>query len=97
MLFDELCSTGDEQEKEHLIRELVKHPNETLGEAMRVLNSTAKPCWKIAVQVIRAIGYAHNAPAIPLLISHVGDKNSLAWNEAVKTLEDMGSHVVVPC
>ncbi len=95
-LFDELCITTDAQEKERLIRELAQHPQETLDEAMKALKGPPKSRWEVAAQVIRAIGYPHNAPAISLLIGHIGDPNSPAWVEAVKTLEEMGPQVVIP-
>jgi hypothetical protein len=86
----------DAQEKERLIRELAQHPQETLGEAMRILGSLPKSRWKVAAQVIRAIGYPDNAAALPLLIGHLSDPNWPGWDEVVKTLEEMGPQVVVP-
>jgi isocitrate dehydrogenase kinase/phosphatase len=51
-VFDELSLMTDAQEKERLIRELAQHPQETLGEAMRILGSLPKSRWKVAAQVI---------------------------------------------
>lgn len=96
MVFHELSFTTNIQEKERLIHELAQHPQETLGEAMRALGSLPKSRWKVAAQVIRAIGYPHNAAALPLLMGHISDPNWPGWGEVVKTLEEMGPEVVVP-
>lgn len=87
---------ADEQTREWIIRELASSPDETLEGVVGVLKTAQKHRWKIAVQVIRAIGYPRNASAIPQLIDQVSDLNSPAGKEAGETLADMGPHVVVP-
>lgn len=84
------------QLREQIIHSLATHPDETLDAVIHILTRPKKALWKISVQVIRAIGYPQNARAIPTLIAHVGDQNSLAWQEAVETLLDMDIDVVVP-
>jgi hypothetical protein len=92
----EKAAFSHKDERDRIIQDLAKHPDDTLSEAIRVLNHPLKVYWEVATQVIRAIGYSRNAEAIPTLLAHVGDQNSLAWNEAVQTLVDMGPQVVVP-
>ena len=83
-------------ESDRIIQDLANHPDDTLSEAIHVLNRPMKVYWEVATQVIRAIGFPRNAEAIPTLIAHIGDQNSLAWKEAIQTLVDMGPQVVVP-
>ncbi len=92
----EQAASSSKQVKERIIHELASQPNDGLEVALQVLNYPKKPLWEVAVQLIRAIGYPKNARAIPTLIAHVGDLNSLAWQEAVEALVEMGSQVVVP-
>jgi HEAT repeat protein len=71
-------------------------PAETLEAVIDMLKTASKSRWRVAVQVIRAIGYPHNKPAISELIAQIGDLNSPAWREVAQTLMEMGSQVVVP-
>jgi hypothetical protein len=90
------AARSDEHKRELIIRELASHPDVTLDTVIRVLNSPMKGRWRMAVRVIRAIGYPRNAPAIRVLMDHVGDKNSVAWKEAIQALVEIGPQVVVP-
>lgn len=92
----ERAAHADIQERESVIQKLASQPDKTLETAVDILNGPKKRLWKIAVQVIRSIGYPRNAPAIPTLFDQVGDRNSPAWREVVETLVDMGSRVVAP-
>src|SRR6266567_5880974 len=92
----EKAAFSHKEERARMIQELANHPDETLDAAIQILNHPKKVYWEVATQVIRAIGYPGNAEAIPILIAHVGDQNSLAWKEAVQVLLDMGPRVVVP-
>ena len=92
----EKAAFSHKEERARIIQELANHPDETLDAAIQILNHPKKVYWEVATQVIRAIGYPGNAEAIPILIAHVGDQNSLAWKEAVQALLDMGPRVVVP-
>jgi hypothetical protein len=83
-------------ERAQIVRRLAAQPDETIDAVIHILNSPKKKLWEIAVQVISTIGYPRNARAIPILIAHVGDQNSLAWQEAVEALIDIGIYVVVP-
>jgi len=87
---------ADSQTKERIIQELADNPEETLIETIAVLGMAAKPLWKLAIQVIRLIGYPRNAIAIPALIDQVADGNSPARNEAMQTLIEMGVEAVSP-
>jgi hypothetical protein len=87
---------SDEKTRQRIIQELVSKPNETIDEVRKILQTNAKRWWRVAVQVIRAIGYPRNAVAIPELIEQISDKNSPAWEEAVQTLVEMGAEAVVP-
>src|SRR6266852_4651901 len=90
------ATSSDEPVRERIVHELASHPDETLEAMIHVLNRPMKPYWEIATHVIRAIGYPRNAAAIPTLLAHIGDQNSLARQEAIHTLTDMGPQVVVP-
>lgn len=92
----EKAAFSHKDERERIIQDLASHPDDTLYAAIHVLNRPMKVYWEVATQVIRAIGYSRNAEAIPTLIAHVGNHNSLAWQEAVQTLLEMGPYVVVP-
>ncbi len=91
----EKAAFSQKEERAQMIQELAHYPD-ALQKAIHVLNYPKKVYWEVATQVIRAIGYPRNAEAIPPLIAHVGDQNSLAWKEAVQALVDMGPQVVVP-
>ena len=90
------ASRSNAIEREQIIRGLATHPDETIDAVIHLLNSPKKELWEIAVQVIRTIDYPRNARSIPILITHVGDQNSPAWQEAVEALIDIGIDVVVP-
>ncbi len=93
--FDEALF-ADEATKERIIQELVSEPDRTLKAMISILETGPKMRWKLAVQIIRAIGYPHNVAAIPRLIEHVGNINSPYWDEIVQALAEMDSHVVIP-
>lgn len=98
-MFEDLLEEArhaDERRRDTIVRELASHPDDTLEAVIKVLNRPMKAHWRTAVQVIHTIGYPRNAKAIPTLIAHVGDQNSLAWDEAVQALVDMGAEAVVP-
>jgi len=94
-LLDE-AMRSDETGRKRIIDELASQPDDVLDDLIHVLKHAKKSLWKVATQVICAIGYPKNARAIPTLIEHVEDKNSTARKEAVQTLTDMGPNVVVP-
>ena len=94
-LLDE-AMRSDEIGRKQIIDELASRPNDVLDGVIHVLGHAKKSLWKVATQVICAIGYPKNARAIPTLIEHVEDKNSTARKEAVQTLTDMGPNVVAP-
>src|SRR6266581_1740596 len=87
---------ADEQTRKRLLFELASRPDETLMDIVAVLGMAAKPLWKLAIQVIRLIGYPRNAVAIPALIDQIADSNSPAWGEAMQALLDMGPAGVIP-
>lgn len=86
---------ADEQQKVRIIRELTSHPDETLEAIIQILRHPGA-LGKIAIEIVRTIGYPRNESAIPILLGHVKDKNSYIWEEAVQTLADIGPDVVVP-
>src|SRR5690348_6084095 len=88
--------SSEETKRQRIINDLAQHPHETLEAVTDMLKTAPKSRWKVAVQVIRAIGYPHNISAIPELIAQIGDLNSPAWREAAQTLMDMGSQVIIP-
>lgn len=87
---------SDAEERQRIVQALASKPNETIDEIRKALQTNAKRRWKVAVQVIRIIGYPRNAVAIPELVEQVSDKNSPAWEEAIQTLVEMGTEAVVP-
>jgi len=87
---------SDAEKRRRIIQELASEPNETIDEVRKILQTNAKRWWKVAVEVIRAIGYPRNAVAIPELIEQISDKNSPAWEEAVQALVEMGAEAVAP-
>ena len=87
---------ADEQTKDRIIRELANNPDETLAPLMNILQVGPKGLDRIAVRVIRAIGYPRNKSAMPQLIYLIGDLNSPAWTESAQTLLEMGTESVVP-
>ncbi len=94
-LMEQATYARGEQRKD-LIRQIISHPEEALTVAMRVRRSDRKIGVGLATEVIHAIGYPRNAPAIPLLVYRVADRNFVAWQEAVDALVEMGPDVVVP-
>lgn len=88
--------SAEETTRQRIIHDLSQRPDETLAAVIGMLKTAPKSRWKVAVQVIRAIGYPYNIPAIPELIAQIGDLNSPAWREAAQTLMDMESPVIVP-
>lgn len=87
---------SDETERRQIIGELASRSDDVLDDVIQILYHPKKSLWTVATQVIRAIGYPHNAKAIPTLVGEVGNSNSPAWEEAVQTLVDMGPNVVTP-
>ncbi len=94
-LIQETLSARGEQRK-HLIRQIASYPDEALEFARGVLGTAGTAKWRLATEIIHAIGYPRNAPGIPVLIAGVGDRNFVAWQEAVDALVEMGPDVVVP-
>jgi hypothetical protein len=94
-LFEEAVRS-DEQLREPIIRELASHIDETLETVLYALRGRGKVRWSIAAQVIRALGYPRNTVAIPVLVGHIGNKNSARWLDSMQMLVEMGAQVVVP-
>ncbi len=94
-LIQEALSAQREQRK-HLVRQIASHPDEALEFALSVLGTAGTARWRLATEIIHAIGYPGNAPAIRVLILGVGDKNFVSWQEAVDALLEMGPDFVVP-
>ncbi len=90
------ASFSDEETKQQIVHDLAAHPDETLESIRGVLTQPQKGRWRGAVQVIRAIGYPRNVPAIPELVDQVSDLNSPARNESIQALTEMERSVVVP-
>lgn len=84
------------EERANLIRQIALHPDEALEFALSVLRTAGTARWHLATEIIHAIGYPRNAPAIRVLIAGVGDRNFVAWHEAVDALVEMGPDFVVP-
>lgn len=99
MMFEdqlEIAARSDEKERILIINELIKQPDEALQAALNILARPLKHVWAVAVQIIHAIGYPKNAPAIPSLVAYVGNSNAPGWESAVETLVDLGAPIVVP-
>jgi hypothetical protein len=94
-LIQEALYARGEKSKD-LIRQIVSHPDEALEFALSVLGTAGTARWRLATEIIHAIGYPRNVPGIPVLIAGVGDRNFVAWQEAVDALVEMGPDVVVP-
>lgn len=83
-----------EEERDHLIREIALCADEILEEIVRILQSPKELLWPVAVRVIDAIGYPDNTPAIPTLIDHASDWNSVAQQTAQEALLHIGVHTM---
>lgn len=92
----EAAAYAETDQRKRLLNEIASFPEETLSVAFKILRSMNRQLWRVAIEVIRTIGYPQNAEAILWMIARVEDKNFLAREEAVQTLLDMGPHVVVP-
>lgn len=92
----EAAAYAETDQRKRLLNEIASFPEETLSVAFKILRSMNQRLWRVAVQVIRTIGYPQNAEAILWMIARVEDKNFLAREEAIQTLLDMGPNVVVP-
>lgn len=87
---------SDNQIRDRLIQELANHPDESLDAALYILQNPLKEWWEVALQVIHAIGYPNNAPAIPLLIAHASMGNDPAESDAIQALLALGPDIVIP-
>jgi hypothetical protein len=76
---------SDAEKRQRLIQELASEPDETIDEVRKILRTNAKRWWKVAVQVIRVIGYPCNVVAMSELIEQISDKNSPAWESVICT------------
>ncbi len=85
---------GNEAEYEGMIQELLAHAEDHMATALYILQNALKGWWDAAMQIIRTIGYPRNAPAIPIVILHASDWNSLAQQTAFHVLQDLGPVVV---
>ncbi len=81
---------GNEAEYEGMIQELLAHAEDHMATALYILQNALKGWWDAAMQIIRTIGYPRNAPAIPIVILHASDWNSLAQQTAFHVLQDLG-------
>ncbi|HVB21442.1 MAG TPA: hypothetical protein VNG51_05800 [Ktedonobacteraceae bacterium] len=91
---DEIGCTMDKELAHRIIAELSRYPDEVLDAMGYLLQQPMKPWWDVAMQIIRAIGYPRNKPAIPIVILHASDWNSVAQQTAFHVLQDMGPVVV---
>lgn len=100
LAFDLLSAEGvwffseDNAVYESMIQELLAHAEDHMEVALYILQNPLKEWWDVAMQIIRAIGYPRNAPAIPIVILHASDWNSVAQQTAFHVLQDMGPVVV---
>ncbi|MHB8595884.1 MAG: hypothetical protein ACYDER_03635 [Ktedonobacteraceae bacterium] len=100
LAFDLLSAEGawffsrDNAEYEGMLQELFAHAEDHMDVALYILQNPLKEWWDVAMQIIRAIGYPRNAPAIPIVILHASDWNSVAQQTAFHVLQDMGPVVV---
>ncbi|HVB23377.1 MAG TPA: HEAT repeat domain-containing protein [Ktedonobacteraceae bacterium] len=92
----EAAAYAETEQQNRLLNEIASFPEEALSIAFKILRAMNQRLWRVAVQIIRTIGYPQNAEAILWMIACVEDKNFLAREEAIQTLLDMGPHVVVP-
>jgi hypothetical protein len=90
------ATSSNESVRKQIIADLARHPEEILGSVLKALQQPIKSRWKVAIQVIRAIGYPRNASALPILVAHIGNRNAPGWWEIIDTLAEMGPQVVVP-
>lgn len=89
----DVASASDEQVRQQIIQELASHPSETIDAITKGYHRKSR--WKIAIQVIRAMGYPANSGAIPWLVDHI-DRNSPAWAETVEAISELGPQIVIP-
>ncbi len=85
--------SSNEQERQQIIAELVKHPNETLDAILKRHHGKSK--WSFVIELIRRIGYPQNSRALPWLVDHI-DRNSPAWDETIRAIADLEPEVVTP-
>lgn len=89
-------SIHNQQKADQLTRQLVSASDKAVAILVASLRQPGKARQAFAIHVLHLIGYPQNEPAIPELIYHIGDPNLPGWREAMETLTDMGSDVVVP-
>lgn len=92
----EAAAYAEADQQNRLLNEIARFPEEALSIAFKILRSMNQRLWRVAVQLIRTVGYPQNAEAILWMIASVEDRNFLAREEAMQTLLDMGPDVVVP-
>jgi hypothetical protein len=67
----ERVASANEQERQHIIQQLVRQPDEALEIATAILKGPEKRFWETAVQVIQAIGYPRNASTMSVLFEQL--------------------------
>jgi hypothetical protein len=63
---------------------------------IQIFKNAGKIYWRPAMKVVRLVGYPRNAIAIPLIIEHASDGNSLAPEEALLALSEITPDVIIP-
>ncbi|MBA2284877.1 MAG: hypothetical protein H0W02_05300 [Ktedonobacteraceae bacterium] len=90
--------------RQRVISELVSLAQDMLPVLIYVLQHGQKRLWGLAAEVVIAVGYPHNAEALPVLLKRFMDDPIFSYNEDDKTegalyerlAEALGPEVLVP-
>ena len=91
------ASAGDEHKLEHLIHQIAGSSQPDLVDSLlQTFRGGTKLQHYLAIRVLQCLGFPKNEPAIPELISHLGDPNTLGWREAAETLHAIDPDMLLP-
>lgn len=87
------ASVSERTERLQIVRQLASTPNEALQAITRGYHKKSR--WRPMMEVLQAIGYPNNTPAISWLVGHL-DKNSPAWSETLAVLRGIPPDAIAP-
>lgn len=97
-LLDQATAERDDDKRKQIILEIMtiteQNVSSVVEEAIAALNHPVGTRNLAAIELLQALGYPRNAPALPSLVVYLGDPNRLGWEEAVQILEKMDIQVV---